>query len=384
MPTKHFILAAGIAAIVVVLVVAITSLAGGTTYREASLTSDGMAYEVNADAAGILFISDYDAKEIWQLQPSTSAYTKYHNLPPPSDASPDSSGNIWFTDWRTTTGRINVLLQTVTTWTIEPGALGGLAFDDTNRLWIATRSSPPTGAAVYRFDPQSTQLCGYEWQGGSNSEYVLYTDGYVWLADKYGRRIIRFEPAAAQDQVKWWSLAPGAAPRGLALDAAGQLWWADLGADALASLNPDNNQVTTYSLSPGTLPEMLIFVDGRVWYTTISGSVGALNPALASGTTATAATGSLTTTSASCRSIGTGATTAASSAQGTLAWGASSELAPVVDADGWTIYQLPDGADLYGIAQSSGSLWVADSGRQKLVRLGDGKPLRVFLPLLVR
>ena len=57
MPTKHFILAAGIAAIVVVLVVAITSLAGGTTYREASLTSDGMAYEVNADAAGILFIS---------------------------------------------------------------------------------------------------------------------------------------------------------------------------------------------------------------------------------------------------------------------------------------------------------------------------------------
>jgi streptogramin lyase len=366
MPTRRFAVVASLAALLVVLAAAITSLADGMMLSEASLTTGGKPYEVNTDATGNLFISDYNAGEIWQLQPTTSAYTKYRGLPNASDARPDGMGNIWWTDWRTTTGRINALAETVTTWTIEGSQLGGLALDGDGRVWIATRSSSPVGAAVYRLDPQTAELCGYEWQGGSNSEYVLYSDGHVWLADRAGPRIVRFDPAAAQDQVKWWSLAPGALPRGLALDAAGHPWWTDLGADALASLDPGNDQITTYSLPLGSYPEMLVVDDVRAWYTTVPGSVGALDPALASGTVATAATGSLTT-SASCHSMGTGTTTTVFSDEGTLAWATPTELAPVLDGDGWTIYQLS--ANLYGIARSSGSLWVADSGRQKLVRL---------------
>jgi streptogramin lyase len=381
MPTKRFAVAASLAAVPLFVAAASISVAAGMVHCEASLTPGGKPYEVTTNAAGNLFISDYDAGEIWQLQPTTSAYTKYLGLPNASDARPDRMGNIWWTDWHTTTGRINVLAETVTTWTIEGSQLGGLALDGDSRVWIAARSSLPVGAAVYRFDPQTAELCGYEWQGGSNSEYVLYSDGYVWLADRAGPRIVRFDPAAAQDQVKWWSLAPGALPRGLALDAAGHPWWTDLGADALASLDPGNDQITTYSLPLGSYPEMLVVDDVRAWYTTVSGSVGELDPALASGTVATAATGSLTA-SASCRSVGTGTTTTASTAQDTLAWGTPTESAPVLDGDGWTIYQLS--ANLYGIARSSGSLWVADSGRQKLVRLDDKQPLRLFLPLMLR
>jgi streptogramin lyase len=277
-----------------------------------------------------------------------------------------------------------VLADTVTTWKIEPSQLAGLALDGAGRVWMATFAPNSTGPALYRFDPRTAELCGYEWEGGSNSEYILYAAGRVWMGDQVNQRMIRFDPAAAQNQVKWWSLAEGTSPKGLALDAAGNLWWADPGAAALASLHPATDQVTTYTLPDGSGPVMLTLQDGRTWYTTQSGSVGALDPALASSTVVTATTGSLTTTSASCRSMGTGATTTASSAQGSLAWEMPAELAPVVDGGGWTIYQLPEGAALYGIAPSSDSLWVADNGRQKLVRLDPAVSSRVFLPLVVR
>jgi streptogramin lyase len=372
MPIRTIAAAAGITILLSLLVAASLSLAGGTMYREASLTSGGAVYEVNTDAAGNLFISDSGAGEIWRLQPATGAYTKYLGLPYPSDARPDGAGNIWWTDWDETLGRINVLADTVTTWEIEPSqleqTLGGLALDGAGRVWIATHSYYSTGAVLYRFDPQTGELCGYEWEGGSSSDYILYEAGRIWLGDQGKQRIVRFHPAAGQNQVKWWSLPGGLSPKGMAIDAAGRLWWADPGADALASLDPGNGRVTSYSLPVGSDPFMLTPDGGRAWYTTLSGSAGALDPASASGTVATATTGSLTT-SASCRSLGSGATTTVSAAHGALTWGTPAELTPVLDGGGWTIYQLPDGAALYGIAQSSDSLWVADNGRQKLARI---------------
>jgi streptogramin lyase len=387
MPIRTIAAAVSIATMLLFLLAASISLAGGMMYREASLTPTGMAYEVNTDAAGNLFVSDSDAGEIWQVQPATGAYTKYLGLPYPSDARPDGAGNIWWTDWDETFGRINVLTDTVTSWEIEPSqleqTLGGLALDGAGRVWIATRTYSSTVPVLYRFDPQAAELCGYAWEGGSSSDYILYAAGHLWLGDQSKQRIIRFDPAAADDQVQWWSLAGGSSPRGLALDAAGNFWWADPGADALARLDPGNARVTTHRLPVGSDPEMLTLEDGRVWYTTLSGSIGALDPASASGTVAIAATGSLTT-SASCRSLGVGATAPATAAQGALEWGTLTEPAPVVDGGGWTIYQLPDGAELYGIAQSSGSLWVADNGRQKLVRLDVAAPSQTFLPLIIR
>lgn len=421
MPIRRLTVAASLALMLLLLGAASISLAAAMMFREASLTQGGMAFEVNTDTAGNLFISDARASEIWQLHAGTSTYTKYLGLPQPSDARPDRTGNIWWTDWNRTLGRINVRAGTVTTWEIEP-SLGGLALDGGGRLWLATYSYQSTRAALYRFDPQTSELCGYKWEGGSNSDYILYAAGRVWLGDQANQRMIRFDPAAAQNQVRWWSLPPGVhvasthsrnasphsrshspplppnplyqnseqsrlpeglSPRGLALDAAGHLWWADPGAIALASLDPANDQVTIYRLPDGGDPVMLTLDGGRVWYTTLSGSVGALAPALASGTVVTATTGSLSAF-ASCRSMGTGSTTTASSARGTLAWGTPAKLAPILDGNGWTIYQLQEGAALYGIARSSDSLWVVDNGRQKLIRLGAKGPDRVLLPLVLR
>jgi streptogramin lyase len=385
---SRLIVAAGLALALLFLAAAGISVAAGLMFREASLSSDGMAYEVNTDASGNLFISDYAAGEIWQVLPATGAYTQYLDLPHPSDARPDRMGDIWWTDWDVTLGQVHVLTETVTTWVIEPDqlpqTLGGLAIDEAGRVWITTHSFYSTRIALYRFDPKKSELCAYGWDGGSASYYVLYHAGQVWLGDDYRRRIIRFDPTAAQDQVSWWSLASDASPRGLAMDAADHLWWSDPGANALGSLDPDYDLVTTYDLPSGSSPEMLTFDGGRAWYTTISGSVGAVDPALAGDIGAPVATGSLTMDTVSCRRMETGTTTAVSSAQDVLKWGTPAELAPILDDGGWTIYQLPSGAEPRGIARTSVSLWLADNGRQKLVRLDDATSLRTFLPLIIR
>jgi hypothetical protein len=49
---------------------------------------------------------------------------------------------------------------------------------------------------------------------------------------------------------------------------------------------------------------------------------------------------------------------------------------------GWTVYYLPDQASPYGIAYLQDYQWVADQGRQKLVRISVPE-YRVFLPLVM-
>ena len=57
--------------------------------EETPLNIDGSAYEINIDAAGNLWISDYGADEIWQVNPATAAYTIYQGIQAPSDARRD-------------------------------------------------------------------------------------------------------------------------------------------------------------------------------------------------------------------------------------------------------------------------------------------------------
>ena len=49
----------------------------------------GTAYELNRDEDGTLWISDYDADEVWQVDPARGVYTIYHGIDAPSDARHD-------------------------------------------------------------------------------------------------------------------------------------------------------------------------------------------------------------------------------------------------------------------------------------------------------
>jgi hypothetical protein len=171
-------------------------------------------------------------------------------------------------------------------------------------------------------------------------------------------------------------------PLGLAVDGAGRLWWADAGLQALASLDPVTDQMTRYDLPYGTTPQHVYLRDGNVWYTEgDAGTFGVLDPSVASGITTTLVSDSETVTP-TCTTLGPTGPTSLSPITGTLSW-ADNSMGLLLDSDGWTVYDLPDGAAPYDLTESGGQWWLSDVGRGRLVRTGSPRSY-VFLPMIVQ
>jgi len=102
--------------------VGITDAASNPLGQEMNLTAGGSVYEVNPDAHGNLWLSEYAADRVWQVNLATDVYTIYEGLPNASDARRDAAGDVWWSDYDGgNLGRISLSAGTVTTWTlIEP------------------------------------------------------------------------------------------------------------------------------------------------------------------------------------------------------------------------------------------------------------------------
>ena len=158
--------------------------------EEASLTQ-GIVYEIHRDATGNLYMTDWGAGQIWRVDPTTGAYTRFSGLGAPNDGQPDSAGNIWYTDYNSPVlGRISPGPNpTLTTWNLsswDPArmySLGGLAFDVNGWVWFSEWDEA-SDQLLYRFRPDTMELCGYSLPGtGNHSYYVLYAAGFIWLGD---------------------------------------------------------------------------------------------------------------------------------------------------------------------------------------------------------
>ena len=64
---------------------------------EHNLTSRGVAYAINSDNMGNLFITDWKMGEVWRVSPTTGAYTLFSGLGSTLDAQPDPAVDIWLT-----------------------------------------------------------------------------------------------------------------------------------------------------------------------------------------------------------------------------------------------------------------------------------------------
>jgi streptogramin lyase len=327
--------------------------------REMDLAAGGRAYEVNPDVGGNLWVSDLSAKEIWQVSWASGTYTAYHDLPAPADARRDAAGDVWWASYYGQgLGRLSVEGGTVTTWTI-PGASypSGVAFDDAGRVWVTISGGP----RLYQFDPATTEVCTYTYEGGY-SPYVVLEDGVLWLGDYTKSQLVRLDPGT--NQFTRWQLH-GAQPVGLAIDASGHLWWADDGLSALGHLDPASNVVTTYTLPFGATPQMIALDGQRVWYSEVlSGSFGLLDPAAAHGISTTLVPVPASVVPA-CTTLGAGVTSAASTSSGTIAW-IQGTTSLAVDGGGWQVYDLSSGARPIGVALSNGA-WIVDQGRDRLI-----------------
>ena len=123
--------------VVVALLMAGAVLAGASSIslQETSLASFGEVYEVNLGADGLLYVSDYEAKQIWRFDPAALTANKYQLAINVSDAQPDNAGNIWFTDGGPTFARLNPNTNQAVSWEVPvTHNLQGLVFDPAGKL----------------------------------------------------------------------------------------------------------------------------------------------------------------------------------------------------------------------------------------------------------
>jgi virginiamycin B lyase len=335
--------------------------------QEAGLNSEGEAFEVNADAQGLLWISEYGAGEIWAFDPATGDHTVYPVTGSTADARRAADGSVWWIDQAIDAlGRLSPASGDVTMWDLA-GAESpfGTAVDELGYVWLSQSRDPQ----VYRFDVHAGQLCTYTLGVQGGSDYVLADGTAVWLGDRINHQIHRLDPVAGLRTS--WDLPGNAWPEGLAMDGLGHLWWADPDLRYLARLEPEADRLTTYPVPlGGSTPEMLAVNSHRLWYTEDTlGTLGRLDPFLEVGTSQTLIPKS-SALAPTCASIAPLSTGTLISTSGTTVW-TGTAYTTTIDANGWRIHELPQDAYPWGIAAAGGQLWVVDNGRQVLAHVED-------------
>jgi len=131
-----------------------------------------------------------------------------------------------------------------------PSLLGatGLAFDSAHHLWVASYE----GGSLVRFDPAQLTASGTPVPAvvisgvGRPTALAFDAAGAVWVSDFLADRVVRYDPdqlaasgspePAAQLKANAGSLKD---PTGLAFDAAGNLWVANLVGRTVVAFGPD-------------------------------------------------------------------------------------------------------------------------------------------------
>jgi streptogramin lyase len=326
---------------------------------EATLNPLGWAFELNPDAQDLLWISDYDAGEIWGLYPKDGFFEIYHVGGAPSDARHNGEYLWWADGEANILGRVSTQDGTYTRWQV-PGVAGffGTALDPQGRFWAIDFDRP----YLYYLEPAAGELCTYTLPAEGMSSYLVSDAVSVWLGDYVNGRVLRLR--TTDDHMDWWTLPEDSTPFGMALDQEESLWYADSTRGSLVRLDPDSGQLNSYVLPYGNLPAMLSIQGGRVWYSEQwAGSVGVLEPGLASASVYTA-TMSAQTLSPSCTGITPSSSGTMLITVESLDW-FTTTYTSTVDSGGWQAYQLPEGALPWGIAATN-LVWVVDGSRQVL------------------
>lgn len=340
--------------------------------RETPLTASVTPSDLNLDSQGVLWVSDADAGKIRAVNTASGAYTIFPVGGSPSDARSDGVGTTWWVDFNSNDlGRLSTGSHQVTIWQI-PGSTGlwGTALDQSGQVWANDGSDP----YLYKLDPVTNELCKYTLPNSGVGEYLVLEQGRIWIGDYVNERIVRLDGTT----VTWWNLPTGSQPRDLALDGSGRVWWTDL--DYVGRLDPGANSITIFTPPASGVPQMLTLVDGKVWYSQQGpGRVVELDPAAASGITATVTVGSATA-SPSCSTLPPLAPVSINPVPGQSSWNVTT-YATLIDQAGWSIYEMPVDAAPYGIAGTD-QIWLVDQGRQVLAKVSPSS--FIYLPMITK
>ncbi len=342
---------------------------------EGALNPDGTAYEINPDGQGWLWISDFDAGQIWGLDVSGGYFEIYPLIYDDSDPDPSQwvwgapsdarrvGSDLWWADGKTgVLGRVSTEDGAYTLWRVE-GADGfyGTAVDEQGRLW-ATDSAEPY---LYRLDADAGELCTFSLPQSGKLYYLLHQAGYLYAGDDVNDRLLRLK--VSDNTLDWWQLPADSSILGLTMDGEGDVWYADSVLNLLAELVPGENQLSSYPLPQSAEPAMLAAHEGRLWFSSdLDGRIGILDPEVAAPSVSTLDMGS-ENLAPSCSDL---------SVEGTGFFTITIEdfipdpttYETVVNSGGWHVYQMSASAVPWGITTLDGMVYVVDNGRQVLVQ----------------
>ncbi len=334
--------------------------------QEMPLNLSGVAYEIHPDGTGAVWITDYLSGELWKVNVAGDSATVYAVGGSPADASPDGLGNTWWVDG-TAVKALKTADNSTRSWAI-PGSsfLWGLGFDANGLVWAADAGL----ADIYSLNPSSGALCTYPLpQTTAHTFYPVVSGTQLYLVDSFNGAILRLDFSTSPVWTTW-TLPAGSSPYDLTRDPHGELWYTDNVLNQLGRLSPTDDKLTQYALPSGTNPSMLSYAGGKVWYTEQGlPSIGSLdasqNPAVPQPITPASVAAS-----SSCVTLPAPTTGTASKTTGVPNWPPAT-YTTVYNNNGWTVYQLPAGAQPYGIAFTDAG-YVVDSLRQVLIKFGSG------------
>jgi streptogramin lyase len=335
-------------------------------------------YEINVDASGRLWISEYGAGQARHVDPATGVYTLYTGLPAALDAQLDGSGQLWWAGYEDKSlGWLDPATGAGVTYTVDIVNPWNFAFDDSGKLWIMDDGVP----GITTFEPQTESECFFELPNAGGGAHNRYRNGALWVSDWMSDAILRI--TTTTNVATRWSITDTAdtSPYDLDFEADGTVWFADTSLGRVMRLEPDTNEITAFGPAELSSPATVLVQGSKTWYTDyFYGTLGFIEPAVSTSTGAWTVTPEVTTLTSSCYTNTTAFTFTAGISTGTLLFD-SLVLTSTVTAQG-TTYHLPADNGAWGLARLGGDLWVTGYANDRLYRVEIFKKL--FLPLVTK
>src|SRR5574340_982328 len=353
--------------------------------QEGNLAVGGIAYEVNPDSDGWLWISEYGKNEVWRLNPQTGAYSIYSTGGSPADARRDGSYFWWVDASVNQISRAEVVDGNLdgkvafSTWEVPDARwFWGTTLDSSGRLWTSDGSLSQFYRIALNAAGTEAEICTYSTPMSGLTNYLAYDDPYLWLADDIAPRLLRLN--VNDNTYQWFQLPPGSYPFGMAVDGEGDIWYAETLFSALSEFDPESKVLLQYQIPSiitplDSSPVFLSVQQKSIWYSEdYYGSFGLLDTTIAGYEAYELSTGNGTLAPICATGVlpyNSGSMSITNPKQN-FTWSAPINYVPLVDAGGWKIYTDPsEGAtpNYWGIAYKEGKTWVVDDGQQKLLQI---------------
>ena len=350
---------------------------------------------MHTDGQGRLWISqDSDgAAYVRVFDPATHVYTDYTDLTSPNDAQLGPDGNVWWSldDPASGLARLDLASRTVTTWSVPANAGAGLAFDSLNHVWILGAGM----SSILSFDLNGNNLCTIPLANGFGGPFLTEHAGALWLeqGDVMTSGLARITPTT--NAYTFWPivssglLAPSenfvvVSGGSVTFAPNGDVWFSSELSGTIGRLETAANLVSSFSPATGFQLQQLHYFLGKVWYTgqtEVSGTIGYLDTATATGTTPRLVTHTTALLSPSCATPGAAITFTAGIRTGVSEFNFL-PLTGTPDAQGIS-YGTPISSQPAALVRVGTNLWLTDQGRNKLVEVVIS-PTTVYVPFVNR